>query len=84
MASSVMNRSFSLFTKVAHGLRGNLPLINILPFKQVVELRIKLNVILVKIGEEVVSSKNFGNHNQLVVIVLSMEKWLDSKNLGVS
>jgi len=40
----------------------------------IVVVRIKRHVVFGNIGEEVVSAKNFGNFDQLIVIVLALEE----------
>ena len=42
---------------------------------------IESNVILVDVLVETVGSKDFGNFDQLITIVMAMEEWLLAENL---
>lgn len=49
--------------------------------EDLVVLRVQSNIVLFYIVIQVVRAKNFGNFDQLVVVVMSMEKGLLSENL---
>lgn len=49
--------------------------------QDVVVLRIQFDVILLEISVKLWGTENLGNLHQLIIVVMSMEKWLLSENL---
>jgi hypothetical protein len=44
--------------------------------EDVVIVRVELHVVLLYIGEELISSQHFGNLYELVIVVFALEEWL--------
>jgi hypothetical protein len=51
------------------------------PSKQLIIMRIQLNIIFINISIQLISSKDLSNLDELIVIVVSMEKRLLAENL---
>lgn len=54
---------------------------NSLPSKQFIILRIKTDMVLVDVCIQFIRSQNFGDFDQLIIIVMSMEKRFFAENL---
>jgi hypothetical protein len=65
-------------------LRGNkaVPGLLLETTKDVVILRVELDLVLVKVIEEIISAKNFGDFYELVRVALSMKERLFAENHG--
>jgi hypothetical protein len=46
-------------------------------------LRIKFNIVFFEISVELISPQNFGDLDQLVIVIVTVEKWLLAENLPV-
>ena len=52
-----------------------------LPSKDIIVLRVKTNVIFLYVSIQIIRSQNFGNFDQLIIIIMSMEERFFAENL---
>lgn len=52
-----------------------------IPAKDIVILSVELDIILLKVAEQLICTQDFGNLHQLVVIIVSVEEWLLAEDL---